>query len=158
MTHGATPFDSKLIGNIGIEPRSGGANNDYQLLFTFPNAVTFSSAALASGTGSVSSATGSGTTNVTVNLTGVTNAQKITLSLQGVNDGTFTNDVAVQMGVLIGDVNGNGSVSGTDVSQTKANTGQAVSASNFRADVVVNGAITASDVGLVKSKSGTGLP
>ncbi len=34
----------------------------------------------------------------------------------------------------------------------------AVSASNFRADVVVNGAINASDVGLVKSKSGTALP
>jgi uncharacterized protein (TIGR02597 family) len=158
MIHGATPFDSKLIGNVGIEPRSGGASNDYQLLFTFPNPVTFSSAALALGTGSVSSATGSGTTNVTVNLTGVTNAQKITLSLLGVNDGTFTNDVAVQMGVLIGDVTGSGSVNGTDVSQTKLNSGQSVSAANFRNDVVVSGSINATDIGLVKSKSGTALP
>ena len=50
------------------------------MLVTFANAVTFNSAAVTSGTGTVSSTTGSGTTAVTVNLTGVTNAQTITVN------------------------------------------------------------------------------
>lgn len=156
--HGATPFDSKLIGNVGVEPRSGGVNSDYQVVFTFPNAVTFSGAALIAGTGSVSSTTGSGTTNVTVNLTGVANVQRITLNLLGVSNGIFTNDVGVRMGVLVGDTSGNGSVNASDISQAKANSGQSASASNFRTDVAVNGTINASDIALVKSKSGTAVP
>jgi uncharacterized protein (TIGR02597 family) len=157
-THGVTPFDARLIGNVGIESRSGGASNDYQLLFTFPNPVTFSGAAVTAGTGSVTNTSGSGTNSVTVNLTGVTNAQKLTLSLQGVNDGTFTNDVAVRMGVLVGDVGGNGTVNASDIAATKAQSGQAISAANFRTDVAVSGSINASDIAAVKSRAGTTLP
>ena len=62
------------------------------------------------------------------------------------------------MGVLIGDVNGNGSVNAGDVSQVKGLSGVPVSASNFRADVTANGAINSADVNLVKSKAGTSLP
>jgi len=41
----------------------------------------------------------------------------------------------------------------------KAQSGQAVTGSNFRLDVTANGgSISASDIGLVKSKSGTQLP
>jgi hypothetical protein len=93
-----------------------------------------------------------------VNLTGVTNAQRITLTLAGVNNGTTTFDVAVPMGVLVGDTNGNGAVSASDIGQTKAQSGQTATGANFRTDVNVSGAITAADIGLVKSKSGTTLP
>ena len=62
------------------------------------------------------------------------------------------------MSVLIGDTSGNGSVTATDVTQTKSQSGQAVSASNFREDVVVNGSINGTDVSSVKSSSGTALP
>jgi hypothetical protein len=63
------------------------------------------------------------------------------------------------MGVLAGDTTGNGSVSATDIGQVKSQSGQAVNAVNFRADVTANGgSISASDIGLVKSKSGTQLP
>jgi hypothetical protein len=54
------------------------------------------------------------------------------------------------MGVLVGDVNGNGSVNASDISLTKEQGGQAVSASNFREDVNASGSITAADIGLVK--------
>ena len=58
------------------------------------------------------------------------------------------------MSILVGDTNGNGTVNASDVSQTKAQTGQAVTASNFRADVTANGVINASDVSLGKIEIG----
>jgi hypothetical protein len=95
---------------------------------------------------------------VTVNLTGVTNVQRITVTLFNVNDGTHMGNVPVSMGVLIGDVNGNAVVNASDVSLTKAQVGQVVSGSNFREDVNANGTISATDVTQVKANVGTALP
>ena len=121
--HGGTPFDINLplTGNAGVECRSGGGTNDYQVIFSFPSPVTFNSASVTAGTGSVSGSSGGGTTAVTVSLTGVTNAQRITIRLLSVTNGTSTGDVLVQMGVLVGDTSGNGSVNASDVGQTKRN-------------------------------------
>jgi hypothetical protein len=160
-THGGAgtfSINLPLTGSLGIECRSGGASNDYQLVFTFPSAVTFTSAIVSSGVGSVSGTSGSGTTTISVNLTGVTNAQRITVTLLGATDGANTGDLSVQMGVLVGDTSGNGSVTGTDVSQTKLQSGQPVSGSNFRSDVIVSGSINGTDVSSVKLRSGTALP
>ncbi len=159
-THGGEgTFDVPLplSGNVGVECRSGGATNDYQMIFNFANSVTVGSAAVTSGTGSVSSFSVSGS-QVTVNLTGVTNAQTITVTLFNVNDGTNSGDVPVSMGVLVGDVNGNGAVNASDVSLTKSQVGVPVTGSNFREDVNANGVINSVDVALVKSKVGTALP
>lgn len=160
-THGVVgDFDINLplTGPIGIECRNGGATNDYKVIITFASPVTFSSAAVNDGAGSVSASSGSGTNTITVDLTGVTNVQGITLALFDVNDGSHSGDIAVRMGMLIGDVNGSGSVNAGDVSQVKGLSGVPVSASNFRADVTANGAINSADVNLVKSKAGTSLP
>jgi hypothetical protein len=75
--------------------QSGGAGNDYQLVYIFPSAVTFNSAAVTAGTGSVSASTGSGTTTLSVNLTGITNVQTITITLASVGDGVSQGDVVV---------------------------------------------------------------
>ena len=104
------------------------------------------------------SATGNGTTTITVNMTGVATAQRMTLTLSNVNTGTTIGDVVVPMAVLVGDTNGNGSVNSSDVSQTKLQSGQTVTSSNFREDVNANGTINSSDVSLVKLRSGTALP
>jgi hypothetical protein len=159
-THGAAgTFDIplSLSGNVGIECRSGGAANDYQMIINFAITVTVGSASVTSGTGSVSSFSVSGS-QVIVNLTGITNVQRITVTLFNVNDGTHMGNVPVSMGVLIGDVNGNAAVNATDVAQTKSQVGQAIGGSNFREDVNANGLINSVDVALVKSKSGTALP
>src|SRR5205807_7043496 len=151
-THGAAgTFDVPLplTGNVGIECRSGGGTNDYQMIIDFATSVTVGSAALTSGTGSVSSFSVSGS-QVTVNLTGVTNVQRITVTLFNVNDGTHMGNVPVSMGVLVGDVNGNAVVNAADVALTKSRVGQAVSGSNFREDVNANGTINAGDVAQVK--------
>jgi N-acetylneuraminic acid mutarotase len=159
-THGAAgTFDIPLplTGNVGIECRSGGATNVYQMIINFANPVTVGSASVTSGTGSVSSFSVSGS-QVTVNLTGVTNVQRITVTLFNVNDGTHMGNVPVFMGVLVGDVNGNSLVNASDVSLTKAQVGQPVTGSNFREDVNANGTISAADVTQVKANVGTALP
>ena len=93
---------------------------------------------------------------VTLNLTNVTDAQTIAMTLSGVNNGTTTSDVTVRMRLLVGDTSFNGVVNASDVSQTKSRSGQAITNANFRSDVVVNGTINASDVAMVKLHSGAG--
>jgi hypothetical protein len=146
-----------LVGTPGIECRSGGATNDYQVVVTFGGPVTFSNAQVTQGTGSVSS-TSMNNNQVFVNLTGVTNAQTIQVTLFAVNDGTVTTNVTIPMSILVGDTTANGVVNSSDIAQTQSQSGQPVTASNFREDVTANGAINSSDIALVQSKSGTGLP
>ncbi len=151
-------FDIALSADtLGDECRSGGANGNYTLIFTFASPVTFTSASVCAGIGMVSNASASGN-QVTVNLTGVTPAEVLNICLSNVNDGTTSGNVSFPFRVLVGDTTGNGSVNASDVSQTKASSGQALDSTNFRNDVTVNDSINASDVSLVKSKSGTALP
>jgi phosphatidylinositol-3-phosphatase len=159
-THGsAGTFDVglPLVGTPGIECRSGGATNDYQVVITFGGPVTFANAQVTQGTGSVSS-TSRNNNQVFVNLTGVTNAQTIQITLFAVNDGTVTSNVTVPMSILVGDTTASGAVNSSDISQTQLQSGQPITAENFREDVTVNGAINSSDISLVQSKSGTALP
>jgi uncharacterized delta-60 repeat protein len=158
-TSGTHDIPLPSTGSRGVECRSGGANNSHQVVFTFPAPVSFTDAAVTSGSGSVMGASGSGTTTITVDLANVANAQTITLRLAAVTNGESTADLTVPMGILAGDTTGNGSVTTSDIGQTKGQSGQPVSATNFRSDVTANGgSINASDIGLVKARSGTQLP
>lgn len=160
-TAGAFDINLPLAGNAGIECRSGGANSDHQVVFTFLTAVTLSGATVTPEPGRSGTLAGppvispDGRT-VTLNLTDVTDAQTIAMTLVGVNNGTSTGDITAHMSLLIGDTNVNGVVNASDISQTKSRSGQAISNVNFRSDVVVNGVINASDLALVKSRSGAG--
>ncbi len=161
-THGAAgDFDLELpIGSAPpVEPRQSGGN--HTLLFTFANSVaSFGSANVTSGTGAVSGTTiGTNPRQVFVNLTGVANAQTVTVTLSNVSDSFGNNStVAASMSVLAGDTSGNGMVNASDVGQTKTQAGLPLSSANFRSDVTVNGFINASDVSAVKSFSGVNLP
>jgi hypothetical protein len=95
---------------------------------------------------------------VFVNLTGVTNAQKITLTLVGVNDGTSMADFPVSMGVLLGDVNASKLVDGNDVSAVQSHTRQSVNNTNFRYDVNTTGLIDGNDVSITQGQTRTSLP
>ncbi|HEX8678747.1 MAG TPA: dockerin type I domain-containing protein, partial [Chthoniobacterales bacterium] len=154
--HDGRPFDINLplTGNLGVECRSGGATNDYQVVFTFPSAVSFTGASV-TGAGSVTSSSGSGTTTATVNLTGVRSAQTIIVTLIGVND---LGNVDVPMGVLIGDANGDRSVNSGDAAITRNRSGQQTDASNFRSDYNLDGTINSGDATIVRSRSGSALP
>ena len=165
MTHGnnAGTFavHLPLTGNPGIECRSGGPNGNYTMVFTFVNPlVSVDQATITGGTGSItSSAIGSNTHQYIVNLTGVTNAQRLTVALVNAHDSTNAiGNVSDTMGVLIGDTNADGFVNSADISQTKSQSGAAVTSSNFREDLNTDGFINSGDISLVKSKSGTALP
>jgi Dockerin type I domain len=160
----AGPFDVNLLPpSSGIECRSGGASGNYQVVVTFAAPVTLSGATAVPASGGTASVSGTPTVSaneVTINLTNVSNAQRFNINLLGVNDGTTTRDISVPMAVLIGDTNADAFTDAIDVSQTKSQSGNAVTNAppNFREDVNADGFIDAVDTALVKSKSGTALP
>jgi hypothetical protein len=158
--HGAAgPFDINLPSmGLGVECRTGGGTNAYEIVVTFGSAVNAAGASVTAGTGMVDMASGNGTNTITIDLSGVTNAQVITVTLSCVDDGVNRGDVSVSMGVLVGDTSGNGSVNASDINQTKARSGQGTDGTNFRSDVTANGSINATDINLVKVRSGTSLP
>jgi plastocyanin len=147
-----------LSGEPGVECRSTGGN--YTLVFTFSNEVTAGSASVTAGIGSVSGSPSFAGNQMTVNLIGVSDVQKITVTLSGIMDTSAQTlpDTSVSMNMLIGDTSGSKTVNGTDVSQTKNQSGHAVTSSNFREDVTSNGTINGTDVSAVKSRSGNGVP
>lgn len=154
---GAFDVNLPLTGTPGIECRSGGVSGAYQIVVMFSNPVTFTSASVTSGTGSVSSSSVSGS-QVTVNLTGITNAQRIVLTLSGVSDGLNHGTVAIPMGVLIGDVDASSRVDSTDVFQVRQQSLQTVGASNFRDDVDESGRIDSTDIFITRQLTLTVLP
>ena len=114
---------------------------------------------LTSGIGSVSGMPVFSGNTMTVNLTGVANAQTLTVTLSGVSDefSQVLPDTPVSVNMLIGDTSGNGVVNATDVAQTKGQVGQPVTSSNFRTDVNASGIINATDVAIVKAHSGQSI-
>lgn len=163
-THGdAGTFDIDLTNGSGVECRRINSNGDYMLVFTFSNTLTsVGGAEVTNGVGSVSARKidDNDAHNYIVRLTGVTNAQVITVALTDVADsaGDFSTSVQATMGVLIGDTNADRFTDAVDVSQTKSQSGNAVTSANLREDLNADGFIDAVDVSLVKSKSGTALP
>ncbi|MEO5721508.1 MAG: dockerin type I domain-containing protein [Chthoniobacterales bacterium] len=160
LTHGngAGTFDIVMpLNGTGVEPRDAGGN--FTAVLTFDRPVQSGNAAVAGGTGNVTSVTYSGN-DMLISLTGVTDQQRLTVNATNIvaADGGTLNSASVVMGFLIGDTNQNGSVNSSDVAQTKAQSGQTATAANFPTDVNLNGAINSTDITLVKSKSGTALP
>jgi len=153
---GSFDVNLPLTGSPGVEPRSGGTSGDYQVVVTFAGATSVAGATVTSGTGTVSSFTVSGST-VTVNLTGVTSPQIVTIKLAGVNDGTTTADLSIPMGVVVGDTNGDGTVNSGDSQQTRNRSGQITNATNFRSDVNTDGTVNSGDSFIVRSRSGQGI-
>ncbi len=168
-THGsAGTFDINLPigGPVNIEDRSGGNTGNHTMVFTFLKPVASVGARNVTGqSGSpsiVEAGTGPGpqANQYTVNLTGVNNAQTISVTLSNVTDteGGVIPSATGTMGVLLGDVDQNRSVDGNDVSAVQARTRQPVDSSNFKADVNASGQIDGNDVSLTQSQTGTILP
>jgi subtilisin family serine protease len=157
--HGAAgTFDIPLplAGNPGVEPRSSGSHT---LVFTFNKPVASGNATVSEGSATAEAPIMSGNT-MTVNLSGVTDVQRITVSLNGVT-GTDAQTLApttVSMNVLAGDVNGSKVVTASDISAVKAQSGLPVTQANFRADVAVSGSVNATDIGRVKTNAGFAIP
>ena len=155
---GAGSFDLNVPASngLGVECRTPGSGNTHQIIFTFANPVTITDATATPGPNATGSVAGSPIVNgnhVTVNLSNVSNPQRLTLKLLGVSDGVIANDFVITMGVLSGDVNANGAVESSDVSAVQGHTRQRVSNSTFIYDVNCNGSIESSDVSTVQANN-----
>jgi predicted outer membrane repeat protein len=160
-THGsAGTFDIPLplTDEPGVECRSSGGN--HSLVFTFTNNLVSGSVSLTTGVGSVQGSPSFDGKTMMVNLTGVADVQRITVTLSNVTDefSQVLPSTAVSVNMLVGDINGSKVVNASDIGAVKAQSGLPVTNTNFRADVAVSGSITASDIGLVKSRSGASVP
>ncbi len=160
-THGGAgtfAIDLPLAGELGVECRRGGVNGDHTIVVQFSNIVTDGSASVSAG--SIVGVPAFNGNEMMINLTMVPDAEQITLTVSDVKDGfgqTLPSAV-VSFGVLVGDTNGDGVVNSADIGQTKAQSGQSITAANSREDVTVDGDINSADVGLVKASSGHALP
>jgi hypothetical protein len=156
-----------------VECRSGGSTHDFQLIVTFATNVTVTGrpppdnqAQVTEGIGQVGSG---GTYNggfvtvngavVTVPLTNINNAQKITVTLYGVNDGSSTANVSIPMGILLGDVTLSRRTDSGDVAATRSH---AISVptdnTTARFDVNLSGRIDSGDVTTVRNNTITFIP
>ncbi|MDQ6656227.1 MAG: dockerin type I domain-containing protein [Verrucomicrobiota bacterium] len=159
-THGSAGiFDLPLplIGTPGVECRSSG---DHTLLFTFNGSIVNGSASAMGGTATIArSATYSGNT-MAVDLTGVADAQTITLMLSDVTDsaGHVLPPTTFRVSFLLGDTSGDGVVNTADALQTRSRSGLPAEAATSRADVNLDGIINASDALIVRAHSGNSLP
>jgi hypothetical protein len=159
---GAGIFDIDLTSGAGIECRSGGPIGDYTLVFNFANILTnVGQATVTSGAGDVSSKTiGSDGHQFIVELTGVSTAQRITMTLNDVtdSDGDWSSAVSASMGVLLGDVNGTGRTDSGDVTSVRNHTVSVPDQQSSRYDVNADGRIDAGDVTVTRNSSVTVLP
>ena len=169
---GSFPVALPLVGTTGIECRTTGGTNDYQMVVTFNaggyNVTGAPQAQVTSGTATIGTggvANGGAVTFdgphqvCTIPLTNVGNAQTITVRLNNVNDGVNSGNVVIPMSILIGDINAVSGVTGGDVNLCKAQVGApSITFGNFRNDVNANGSITGGDVNVVKAQIGTSLP
>jgi hypothetical protein len=104
---------------------------------------------------------GPGPNQCTVNLSRVTNATYVAVTLNGVvsSTGGVGSGFSGTMGVLLGDVNATGGVDGNDVAAVQSHTRQPVNSNaQARFDVNLTGNIDGNDVALTQSKTRTSLP
>lgn len=146
--------------NLGWNAEAAALGGNHTLVFTFSNTVTSGNASVTTGLGNVSGNPSFSGNTMTLNLTGVSNRQKITVNLSGVTDtlSRVLPNTSVSVDMLPGDTTGNRIVNSLDVSWVNTQSGAPVTSTNFRNDVTVDGLINSSDISLVKSPSGTGIP
>lgn len=157
---GTFEIDLPLIGTPGIESRSTSGNHQVVISFAAPILAVQSANVTpgANGTGSVSGSPIISGSQVTVNLTGVSTAQTLSVNLVGVSDGSHSGNVSIPMSVLVGDVNHSTNVDAADVGLVQRQNNQPVTFSNFRSDVNASGNVDAADVGIAQRQNQAHLP
>lgn len=148
---GAGKFDVTLP---GTEPRKGPGS----IVFTTSNTLASVDSA-ASTCGSITSTKLSGRTYSVALDSRTCNGQNVTITLTGLHDtmGQTLASASGTVGYLIGDVDGDGSVTQADVDSVNGHLRQPVTTSNFRNDVLNNGQINAMDRRTTKSHVGDHL-
>lgn len=147
-----------LTGEPGVECRN--SRNTETLVFTFNDNVVSGSASVTAGRARISGSPIFSGNTMTVNLTKVSDVQKVTLKLSNVTSDSsqVLPDTSVSVNILAGDVDASKTVDATDVSLTQAQVGMPLTSSNFREDVRVDGVINNTDLSTVQQDVGHNLP
>ncbi len=148
------PIDTNALigGNVTVEPRIGPSGHVVAFVF---DSIVMSPGNLQvfdAGNATITGATHINTGNdVLVTLTNIGDAQRVRISLMGVN-GVL--DKEVSLGFLVGDVTNTRSVNAADVSAVKAHLSQGITLGNCIFDVNVSGTFSGADVSAVKARTG----
>ncbi len=145
-----------LTGTPAVEDRIDGPT---QLVLTFQNPIKEGSSFavnLSSGTLGTTSVSGN---TLTIDLSGAAQGQTLTVGVNDVEDASTgaSGNYSLQVGVLYGDVNGNGLVNVADINMVRQASGEAVNATDFRDDLNCNGLINVADINIVRQLSGGSL-
>jgi len=158
--HGAAgTFDltlSAVTTNPTTEPRQGPAQT---IVFTFDKPISAAVVTVSEGTAVAGAPSFSGN-DVIVNLTGVTDAQYVTVGLSAVSstDGGSGGTGSVRVGFLAGDVNQTRAVSIADVGLVNSVLSLAVNAGNYLKDVNASGTLTLADKAITNGNLTHALP
>jgi alpha-L-rhamnosidase len=157
QSHAGTnyPIALSLTGTPGVECRQ--INETLRLVYTFDRAVVSGDADVIDGDGDVENVSFNGDT-MTVDVTGVTNAQEITVQVSNLN-GTAGSG-SVTLGVLLGDINGDGAVNAQDVTIDRNAVESVAGTSGFNpnTDINLDGAVNAQDVTIVRNAVESSIP
>ncbi|HEX8680443.1 MAG TPA: dockerin type I domain-containing protein, partial [Chthoniobacterales bacterium] len=136
------------------------SNGNHTLVFTFSKDVVSGDAAVESGTGSLFGNPIFAGNTMTVNLTGVANAQAMKVQLSGVADSYAQElpDTEITARFLIGDTTNDHFVNSGDATETRSRSGHSTDTQNFRSDVNADGNINSGDAFVVRKYSGTTAP
>jgi hypothetical protein len=150
-----------INGESGIEDRSGQPGGAYTITMTFNENIASVARASAS-CGKVASTSIDGAT-LTINLTKVSgscNASHMTVTANDVKDSAGINlgTACLTVGLLLGDVNGDGVVDSADLDIVNSQIGQPTNGENFRSDINNDGVISGADAQIVTRQQGTRLP
>ncbi|MEP7155324.1 MAG: Calx-beta domain-containing protein, partial [Betaproteobacteria bacterium] len=166
-THAGVPYDQPITtgipigGLISVEPRAAGAGHSIVFLFNNtvlnPGSVTAVDAST-NPIGNAIFATSANPNEVIVNLTGVPDVKRVTVSLSTVTGASNSIGAAASMGFFVGDVSGNRAVNASDISAVKAQFGMPITVGNFVFDLNLSGVIGQPDANLAKARSGFVLP
>lgn len=157
-------IDTTLLtgGLVTVEPRAIGSG--HSIVFQFNQAVTSIGSVTAVDTNGNPIRVANGvinagnSTEVIVTLTGVADANRVTITVNNVaGAGNTLNQATASMGYLVGDVNNSRSVSNTDISAIKTRAGQPLDNNNFKYDVNASGGITNTDISATKTRAGAGI-
>lgn len=144
----------------GLPAVEGRFTSSLLLVLRFNKPITAANVAVVRGVGAVSGEPALDDAEVVVTLTGVANRQWLTLRLSDIEseDGAVLDEATVTLGVLGGDVDGNGVVNSKDQQLVRAVMGQLTSARNFRADINLSGTLTQADFQAVRMRNRHKLP
>lgn len=140
-----------------VEYRLGG---DVTLAVRFDKPIAWAEAIVIQGEGYVDTPVDIIGESIFISVNGVPNAQVLRVALNGIQaeDGGYLDSVVMSLGILMGDVNGDGIVDMSDVNLARSRAGPLQDPAHASGDINADGIVNMSDINLIRSASGRTLP